>query len=106
MATEDQAHLMVQCMEAWILADRESVVKYYGQGFIASKLPPPQNVEQKSSAEALQILQQASSNTSKGEYHKTQHGFDLLERIDPQLIRIASPHANRLFEVLLKETNV
>ena len=28
-ATDDQVHLMVQCMEAWFMADREAVVKYF-----------------------------------------------------------------------------
>jgi hypothetical protein len=30
---QDQAHLMVQCMEAWFLADREALIEFYGQGF-------------------------------------------------------------------------
>jgi len=31
-AEDDQAHLMVQCMEAWFMADREAVVKYFDEG--------------------------------------------------------------------------
>src|SRR5271170_497820 len=34
-ATEDQAHLMVQIMESWFLADKDTVTKYYGSGFRA-----------------------------------------------------------------------
>ena len=43
---EDQAHLMVQCMEAWFLADREALIEFYGQGFLAGSLPGQPNIEQ------------------------------------------------------------
>ncbi|HEY6292163.1 MAG TPA: DUF4276 family protein [Terriglobia bacterium] len=36
--TDDQAHLMVQCMQAWFLADREALGEFYGQGFLAGSL--------------------------------------------------------------------
>ena len=29
----DHCHLMVQCMESWFFADKESLKKYYGNGF-------------------------------------------------------------------------
>ena len=45
MATEEQAHLMVQSMEAWFIADKEALGKYYGQGFHVNSLPARQNVE-------------------------------------------------------------
>jgi hypothetical protein len=32
-ATDDNAHLMVQSMESWFLADRKTLAKFYGQGF-------------------------------------------------------------------------
>jgi hypothetical protein len=31
-ATDDQVHLMVQCMEAWLMADREAVVEHFDKG--------------------------------------------------------------------------
>ncbi len=34
-AQGDQAHLMVQCMESWLLSDHEALTNYYGQGFLA-----------------------------------------------------------------------
>jgi Domain of unknown function (DUF4276) len=37
--TQDQAHLMVQCMEAWFLADKEALAAYYGQG--SRSMPKP-----------------------------------------------------------------
>ena len=38
-ATDGQAHLMVQSMEAWFIADKEAVTRYYGRGFRVNSLP-------------------------------------------------------------------
>jgi len=103
-AVDDQAHLMVQVMEAWFLADRQVLTDYYGQGFLAGSLPGQPNIELIPKQDVFSALQHASSKTRKGEYHKTKHGFDLLERIDPTRVRAVSNHANRLFAVLQRET--
>ena len=44
-ATDDQVHLMVQCMEAWFLADKDCLVAYYGNGFNQKALPARQDIE-------------------------------------------------------------
>lgn len=102
--TDDQAHLMVQVMESWFLADRQVLIEYYGQGFLANSLPGQANTELIPKSVVLRSLKHASRQTAKKEYHKTRHAFHLLERIDPQHVRIASHHANRLFTVLARET--
>jgi hypothetical protein len=102
---EDQAHLMVQCMEAWFLADREALIEFYGQGFLAGALPDQPNIEQILKRSLLPVLKHASKQTSKGPYDKVKHGFALLARINPQSLRQASVHARRLFDVLIRETN-
>jgi len=103
---EDQAHLMVQCMEAWFLADREALATFYGPGFLAGSLPGQQNIEQIPKRSLLPILKHASKHTSKGSYHKTRHGFTILAEIDPQRLRHASSYAGRLFDVLIREATV
>ena len=104
-ASDDQAHLMVQVMEAWFLADKLTLAAYYGQGFLASSLPGQPNIELISKRDVFSALQHASKDTkTKGEYHKTRHGFDLLEQIDPALVRAASSHADRLLKVLARKT--
>jgi Domain of unknown function (DUF4276) len=103
-ATNEQAQLMVQSMEAWFLADRPVLNAYYGQGFLGSSLPGQPNIENISKEDVLAALEHASKRTSKGAYHKTRHGFDLLELIDPNKVRLASSHAKRLFTVLSKAT--
>ena len=38
-AIDEHAHLMVQCMEAWFVADRELLARFFGQGFSENPLP-------------------------------------------------------------------
>ena len=103
--TEDQAHLMVQCMEAWFLADRDALLDFYGAELLADSLPGRANIEQIPKRSLLPALKHASKQTTKGSYDKTRHAFALLARIDPQKLRVASHHAGRLFDVLIQRTN-
>ena len=43
---EDAIHLMVQTMEAWIVADPDALSAYFGQGFQANALPRRPNLEE------------------------------------------------------------
>lgn len=104
-ASDDQPHLMVQVMEAWFFADKETLAAYYGQGFQRNSFPRRHDVEQIPKEKVFRALRDASRHTQKGEYHKTRHGFDLLEKIDPVLVRKASDHANNLFAVLQREAS-
>jgi hypothetical protein len=97
----EQVHLMVQCMEAWFLADKAALAGYYGEGFRESALPRNPNIEDVPKGDLMVGLDRAASGTSKGSYHKTRHGFAVLERINPTAVRQRSPHAERLFRFLL-----
>lgn len=90
-----QVFLMVQAMEAWFLADREALAEFYDDGFLAKSLPgSPTNIEAVLKEDLESRLKQASRQTkTKGEYHKTRHGFALLALIDPKKVEDASPHA-------------
>jgi hypothetical protein len=105
-AGEDQAHLMVRVMEAWFLADQQALSTYYGQGFLRNSLSRQKNIELIDKEQVFKALSHASKHTQKGEYHKTRHGFDLLERIDPGLVRAASLHAETLFTVLATQAGI
>ena len=98
---DDQAHLMVQCMEAWLLADRACLATYYGQGFKRSSLPANPAVEEISKSDLAKRLTLATRGTkTKGAYHKTRHGFDLLSLVDAHKVETAAPWAGRFFEAL------
>jgi hypothetical protein len=102
---EDQAQLMVQCMEAWFLADGEALARFYGQGFVRGALRGRTNIEQVPKNDVIQALERASRATQKGKYHKTRHAFALLAQIDVEQVRARSERARRLFDTLIRETS-
>lgn len=98
---DGHAHLMVQCMESWFLADKKALAGYYGQGFKEQALPQNPKIEEipkKAVMEGLGAATKASK--TKGEYHKTRHGFDILELIDPKKVTAASQFAGDLIQTL------
>lgn len=103
-ASNENAHLMVQCMEAWLLVDREALSRYYGNNFKNDKIPQWPNLEEVNKESIFSALKSATQNTNKGEYHKTRHAFDLLGEID---IRKLSnyPYAKRFFDCLITQAN-
>ena len=99
-ATDENAHLMVQCMEAWFLADRDGLAAYFGHGFNRNALPGGRDIEDVAKDDVLEGLKNATRQTKKGEYGKGRHSFDMLERIDPANVMAASPHASRLVQIM------
>lgn len=99
-----QCHLMTQCMETWLVCDLEKLAAYYGQGFRAKALPKNAAIESVAKDSILRGLKAATRTTkTKGEYHKTQHGPEILERIRPGEVRRKAPACNRLFVALIQE---
>jgi hypothetical protein len=99
--SDDGLHFMVQCMEAWLLADRPALRAFYGQGFNESALPAATRIEEVGKNDLGRKLEQATRNTkTKGPYDKGKHSFKLLATLDPKLIREASPWAERFFSAL------
>jgi hypothetical protein len=101
-ASDDQLHLMVQCMEAWFLADRRAMRDFFGAGYRESALPSGNAEIEKVPKEDLESSLRAATKdtTTKGEYRKGKHSFKLLELVDPDLVRKASPWAERFFSTL------
>lgn len=96
----EQVHFMVQLMESWFLADVERLALYYGKNFQPNRLPPSPQVEQVPKDDVLNGLRGATTDTQKRSYHKTGHAPDLLASVNPQRVRAAAPHCERLFSVL------
>lgn len=101
-ATAAHLHLMVQCMEAWFLADRRALREYFGQGLQETALPAetlgPEDVRKR---DLFSKLKQATRRVkTKGAYDKGRHSFKLLERLDPDLVRKTCPWAERFFVTL------
>ncbi|OHB66780.1 MAG: hypothetical protein A2V70_13140 [Planctomycetes bacterium RBG_13_63_9] len=100
---DKHCHLMVQTMEAWLIADPEKLAEYYGQGFNANALPRNPNVEEVDKCALGDAMDGATRNTRKGRYHKTRHAPEILERIRPNEVRVKAKFCERLFSTLLRE---
>ena len=101
-ATDDSAQLMVQCMEAWFVADRQSLGAYFGKDFKAAALPARDDVEAIAKDDLEPALKQATKSCSKGKgiYRKGRHSFELLGCLEPNKVMESSSHARRLIDTL------
>ncbi|MEG4342536.1 DUF4276 family protein [Microcoleus sp. A003_D6] len=98
---ETHCYLMVQTMEAWFMADIDTLKRFYGQGFKENAIPRKSNVETIEKDLLERSLKAASCDTkSKGEYQKIQHASKLLEKLDVGKVRKASSECDRLFTTL------
>lgn len=101
-ATDNNVHLMVQCMESWFLADTDTLASYFGNGFNRNALPGQANVEEVSKTALMESLKRATrASVPKGRYQKGKHSFEILSSLDPQKVAQASPYAKRLLRTLL-----
>ena len=106
-ATDDNAHLMAQCMESWFLADKDKLAAFFGDEFNRGALPVRLAVEEIPKKDVLNGLKAATRNCGKkGEYHKGRHSFRILSCLDPEKVTAASPHARRLVETLLAKMKI
>ena len=106
-ATDSQCHLMVECMESWFLADRATLQSFFGQGFKLAALPAEfRPVESIPKAEVYESLASATKDCkTKARYGKGEHSFDLLGRVDPAKVTVASPWADQFVSELKKAMN-
>ena len=89
-------HLMVQCMEAWILADPEKMKEFYKKDFRENALPRLPNLENEAKTSIYSKIGTATKDTQKGEYSeennaKITHASKLLEMIRPTEISKRCP---------------
>ena len=85
---DEHCHLMVQCMEAWFIADRDLLARFFGQGFASNPLPANQDIEAIPKESVFQSLRMATRNSrTKGEYDKSGHSFEILGQLDPMKVR-------------------
>ena len=98
VATDGQCHLMVQVMESWFLADKVALASFYGQNFRPQDLPANSDIEKVPKADVLAGLAQATRNTKS--YSKGSDSFQILEKLDPDKVRMASAYADRFIRGL------
>ncbi len=98
-AQDKQAHLMVQVMESWFLADRTALVRHFGQGFRESALSNQTDLEAIGKQQVFDSLKSATRESRAGVYDKGKHSFEILGKIDPVKVRVL-PHVERLLHCL------
>ena len=104
-AMDENAHPMVQCMEAWFLADKEALAGYFGDDFNMNSLPGRLEVEAISKSDIEAGLKAATRQCKKGQYDKGSHSFGILAELDPDKVTGASPQAKRFINTLLNKTS-
>lgn len=87
-------------MESWFLADKETLMTYYGPKFYPNALSNNPNIENISKQDVLKCLENATKGTKRGKYNKGSHSFEILAQIDPEKVQQASPYAKRLIATL------
>ena len=105
---DEDCHLMVQCMEAWFLADKKCLTDYYGAKFNVNRLPSSP-IEGISKDQFQSILSHAASQCkSKNKYDKGRDSFKILLLVDPDKVRAKSPWAERFFSTMsqIMETEI
>lgn len=101
-ATHEQAHLMIQCMESWFLADQDTLRQFFGKGFNSHALPRNSKIEEIEKTDVFKSLENASRSSEKGSYGKADHSFKILEKLDSEKIIASSPSVQRLIHELEK----
>ena len=96
----NRAFFMVQLMEAWFLADRETLTGYFGGGFRVNSLPRNPDVENIRGQDVLHGLHIATRECRKGVYNKTNHAAALLNQLNPEAVYSACPNFARLIDHL------
>jgi hypothetical protein len=99
---EAPVHLMVVCMEAWLLADHEALRGHFGAAFDDGKIPKWPKLWEIDKDTLNRALDDATKGRKKGgAYDKGRDSFKILERVDPAKIE-RCPHAQALFARLKK----
>lgn len=102
-APDEHCHLMVQVMEAWLIADMDALKLFYGRDFRGNRLPADPDVEAVDKTILEDSLKAATRDTTKGKYHKTRHAPKILEMLNVQTVRRKARHCGRLFDTLLNK---
>ncbi len=99
-SSDNQAHMMVQCMESWFLADIRALKDFFGERFSRNSLPGGNDLENVETNHVISTLKNASRRTQKGKYSKSSHSFEILRKIDPENVFRRSRWARRLKDLL------
>ena len=98
-AHDDQAQLMVTCMETWLMADRDALLRHF-RGMNQNRLLPDVGLEGRDKQDVNAALDRATSPSRRGSYTKGRDSFDLLSKVEPTKLKSKLPHFQRLIKTL------
>ena len=104
-ASDEDVRLMVQCMEAWFVADKDTLASHFGAGYSAKAIPADPSIERVPKRDIENGLRNATRNCSRGRYDMGREFLAILGKLDPQKVTDASPHAERLVRTLRSVTS-
>ena len=96
---DGQAFLMVQAMEAWLLADRAALQNYFSRGFRENRLPQQTNPERVPKDDLAPALALASADCSR-QYAKGPISFAILGIVNAAVVAERCRHAKSLIDHL------
>lgn len=99
-ASDDDAFLMISCMETWFVADRTALQQVFHKCWNDNALPQWPHLESVEKLQVFRALAQATSSCGKRKYAKGRISFEVLEAINPGVIEQACPSAKALLERL------
>ncbi|NNM68358.1 MAG: DUF4276 family protein [Gallionella sp.] len=101
-SSDTDCHLMVQCMESWFLADRDTLKDFFAQGFKEARLPAAANSPEAIAKQTVydSLASATHECKTKAQYGKGEHSFKLLALISSTKVTAMSPWALRFVEQL------
>jgi len=90
---------MVQVMETWFLADRETLRKYFGASLREEALRAWPSLERVPKDTVLDALSRATA-ACRTPYAKGKVSFEILAKLNPNRVEQACPNAKRLLDRL------
>jgi len=98
-AQDDQALLMITCMESWIACDRGTLQERFGAALQLTALPALNGIEGRPRQDVLLALQQATRNCQVS-YTKGKVSFEILGTLSPDVLRQNLPAFARVVRIL------
>jgi len=97
--TDEQALLMTTCMESWIVADRDALLKHYGSKLQEMALPALVDLESRHRHVVTEALMHATRNCSNA-YAKGKRSFEVLGVLNPITLAKLLPSFARMVRIL------
>lgn len=100
-ADDEQAQMMVQCMETWCIADRATLQRFFGHKLQENALCKLDDLENRDKTIVQDALVRATRDCGKDrEYKKGKRSFELLGELNPTVLKQNLPHFKKLCDVL------